>query len=81
MSKTVTLHTTTDGKCPVSDFLDLLPGKVVQKITWVLTFLEDFDNVPAIYFKKLTGTDDIWECRITYGSNIYRILCFLRTFP
>jgi phage-related protein len=76
VTKTVTLYATPDGKCQVREFLDALPGKVVQKITWVLTLLEDFDTVPSLYFKKLTGTDDIWECRIAYGSNIYRILCF-----
>jgi phage-related protein len=34
------------------------------------------DVVPASYFKKLGGTEDIWECRIQFGSNAYRILCF-----
>jgi phage-related protein len=28
------------------------------------------------YFKKLTGTEDLWECKIQYSSNIYRIFCF-----
>jgi len=27
-------------------------------------------------FKKLVGTEEIWECRIQFGSNTYRILCF-----
>jgi len=31
--------------------------------------------LPDTYFKKLTNTE-IWECRIQYGSNNYRILCF-----
>jgi phage-related protein len=25
---------------------------------------------------KLGGTEDIWECRIQFGSNAYRIFCF-----
>jgi phage-related protein len=54
-----------DGKCPVDDFLNALPGKVAQKVAWVLRLLED-----------LIGTENIWECRIQYGSNIYRIFCF-----
>jgi phage-related protein len=53
-----------------------LSGKVAQKVLWTLSLLEDLDIVPAIYFKKLTGTEEIWECRIQYGSNIYRIFCF-----
>jgi len=60
----------------MEDFLDSLPGRVARKVTWVLKLLEDLDVVPSSYFKKLVGTDGIWECRITSGSNAYRILCF-----
>ena len=76
MNRTVTFYKTVDGKCPVQDFLDALPGKVAQKVVWVLRLLEDLGIVPATYFKKLGGTEDIWECRVQYGSNIYRIFCF-----
>lgn len=60
----------------MQEFLDSLPGKVAQKIVWVLTLLEDMDIVPASYFKKLAGTEGIWECRIQFGSNAYRVFCF-----
>ena len=53
-----------------------MPGKVAQKIVWVFRLLEDMDIVPASYFKKLAGTEDVWECRIQFGSNAYRIFCF-----
>lgn len=76
MGRTVTFYKTDDGKCPIQNFLDSLPGKVAQKVTWVLKLIEDMDVVPATYFKKLTGTEDIWECRIVFGSNAYRIFCF-----
>jgi len=76
VGKTVTFYRTADGKCPVQEFLDSLPGKVAQKIVWVLRLLEEMDIVPASYFKKLTGTEDIWECRIQFASNAYRIFCF-----
>ncbi len=76
MNRTVIFYRTADGKCPVQEFLDSLPGKVAQKIAWVLRLLEDMDIVPASYFKKLAGTEDIWECRIQFGSNAYRIFCF-----
>jgi phage-related protein len=32
--------------------------------------------VPKEYFKKLTGTNDIWEIRIQFGNNIFRFLGF-----
>ena len=76
MNRTVLFYKTTDGKCPVQEFLDSLPGKVAQKIVWVLKLLEDLEIVPSYYFKKLVGTEEIWECRIQFGSNAYRIFCF-----
>ena len=77
MKRTVILYSTADGKCPIKDFLDVLPGKVAQKVTWVLHLLEDLDVIPVTYFKKLTGSDEIWECRIQLGSNAYRLFCFM----
>jgi len=76
MFREVIFYKTVDGKCPVQEFLDSLSGKVAQKVLWTLSLLEDLEIVPSIYFKKLTGTEEIWECRIQYGSNIYRIFCF-----
>lgn len=76
MKSTIAFYKTADGKCPVQDFLDSLSGKVAQKVTWVFNLLEDLDVVPSSYFKKLVGTEEIWECRIQFGSNAYRIFCF-----
>ncbi len=75
MNRTIIFYRTKDGNCPVEDFLDSLPGKVVQKIAWVLEILEQQGMLPSTYFKKLVNTE-IWECRIQHGSNIYRIFCF-----
>jgi len=80
MPRTVIFYKTADGKCPVQEFLDSLSGKVAQKVLWTLSLLEDLEIVPSIYFKKLTGTNEIWECRIQYGSNIYRIFCFFDSY-
>jgi len=76
VNRTVIFYRTVDGKCPVQEFIDSLPGKVAQKIVWVLRLLEDLEIVPSSYFKKLVGTEEIWECRIQFGSNAYRIFCF-----
>ena len=79
MKRSVIFYRTGKGECPVQDFLESLPGKVAQKITWVLKLVEDLDVVPSIYFKKLVGTEGIWECRIQCGSDAYRLLCFFST--
>ena len=69
MGRAVIFYRTSNGKCPVQEFLDSLPGKAAQKIAWVLSLIEDIDILPASYFKKLVGSDEIWECRIQFGSN------------
>ena len=76
MGRTIVFYETEAGKCPVRDFLDSLPGKAAKKVTWVLNLVEDLEIVPSSYFKKLVGSGEIWECRIQYGSNAYRIFCF-----
>ncbi len=60
----------------MQEFLDSLPSKVGQKVVWVLKLIQDLDTVPATYFKKLEGTNDIWECRVQFASNICRLLGF-----
>lgn len=65
------------GRCPVEEFLDKLESKQAQKVAWVLRLIEELDRVPAQYFKKLVGSDDIWEVRIQVGGNIFRVLGFL----
>jgi len=75
MIKKILFYRTIDGKCPVEEFLDSLPAKITKKITWTLELIENQDRIPANYFKKLVNTD-IWECRIQFGNNIYRLLCF-----
>ncbi len=65
-----------NGEYPVEKFLDSLNGKQADKITWVLSLVEDLQLVPKQYFKKLIGTDGIWEVRIEYASDIFRLLGF-----
>jgi len=65
------------GECPVENFLDSLSAKHARKTAWVMDLVEDLDIVPVKYFKKMTGTDGLWEIRVQSGNNIYRILGFL----
>jgi phage-related protein len=64
------------GKSPVIDFLNSLTGKQTQKITWVLELVEETPIIPKQYFKKLTNTEDIWEVRIIFAGDIFRLLGF-----
>lgn len=64
------------GRCPVKNFLDSLRGKQAQKVTWVLKLIQNRDQIPSRYWKKLKGTDDIWEARIDFAGDTFRILGF-----
>jgi phage-related protein len=58
------------------DFYLEQSGKVQEKIEYVLTVIRRVDRVPEKFLKHLTGTDGLYEIRVEYGSNIYRIFCF-----
>lgn len=72
----VIFYRTTSGKCPVEEFLDSVTSRQADKITWTLSLVEDIPFVPKQYFKKLPGTEDIWEVRVEFGSDIFRLLGF-----
>ena len=74
--KTITFYRTASGHCPVEDHLDSLTDAQVTKIAWVLKLIREIDRVPSNYFKKLTNSDDIWEVRVDFGSNTFRLLGF-----
>ena len=69
-------YQTASGRRPVEEFLDSLNDKQVKKVLWVLRIVRDMEFIPKEYFEKLKNTQDIWEVRITFGNNIFRILGF-----
>lgn len=74
--RTIQFYRTSSGKSPVEEFLDSLSDHHAQKVAWVLRLVEQFDIVPQQYFKKLVGTEDLWEVRAQIGGNSYRLLEF-----
>ncbi|MEP6645997.1 MAG: type II toxin-antitoxin system RelE/ParE family toxin [Saprospiraceae bacterium] len=57
-------------------FFRTLNPEVQKKINWTLEVILQMDKVPKKFFKHLTGTDGLYEVRIAYHSNQYRILSF-----
>lgn len=45
-------------------------------MAWVLRLVEDLDGVPTQYLKKLVNTDEIWEVRVQFAGDIFRLLGF-----
>jgi phage-related protein len=64
------------GRSAVEEFLDSLTAKQAQKVVWALRLVEEMERVPAQYFKKLTGTADLWEVRVQHGGDTFRLLGF-----
>ena len=78
MERNIVFYRTESGKCPIEKFLNSLPSKDAQKVAWVLRVIQELDRVPPRYFKKLVGSEEIWECRIQIQSKAYRIFSFFQ---
>jgi phage-related protein len=74
--RTINFYRLPNGHSSVEEFLDLLAGKQAQKVLWVLQLIEELEVIPRQYFKKLVGSEDIWEVRIQFGNDIFRLLGF-----
>jgi len=74
--RTVNFYRLLNGNSPVEEFLDSLTGKQAQKVLWVLQLIEELDVIPRQYFKKLVDSEGIWEVRIQFGNDIFRLLGF-----
>ena len=68
----ILFYSTESDECPVEDFLDTLDSKQAQKVAWVMQVVEELEQVPTTYLKKLVNTKDIWEIRVQMASNIFR---------
>lgn len=53
-----------------------LDGDIQEKVDWVLELVKAVDVIPQKYFKHIEGSDGLYEIRIEYKSNIYRVFCF-----
>lgn len=76
MERDIIFYETESGKIPIKDFLDNQDMGVVKKVVWTLQLIKEHDRVPKSYFKKLEGTDNIWEVRVKVASSIYRLFSF-----
>ena len=63
-----------DGNCPVVEYLDGLDAKQAAKVLWTLSAIKLTHPVPSVYLKKMVATDDLWEVRVIFAGNIFRLL-------
>lgn len=58
------------------DFFDKQSEKAKEKIDYVLFLLSHIEKVPEKFLKHIEGQKGLYEIRVEYGSNIFRIFCF-----
>ena len=56
-------------------FFDSQPEKVKNKIDQVLYVISIAERIPKKFFDHISGTDGLYEIRVEFNSNIYRIFC------
>ena len=50
--------------------------KVKDKIIWTFDLIEEIQRIPETYLKHIEKTDGLYEIRIQFGRDIFRIFCF-----
>lgn len=58
-----------------ADFYSELPESIRRKIAYVFDIIRQTERVPVKFLKHIEGTNGLYEIRIEYESNIYRIFC------
>ena len=59
-----------------SEFFVKQKPKVQAKIIWTFDLIEELQRVPEIYLRHMENTDGLYEIRVQFGSDIFRIFCF-----
>ena len=57
------------------DFFDQQTTRVKEKIDHVLFVVTVAERIPRKFFQHLEGTDGLYEIRVEFQGNIYRIFC------
>ena len=57
------------------DYYKKLDNKVKEKIKYVFELIKQVDRVPTKFLAPIAGYDGLFEIRIEFESNIYRIFC------
>ncbi len=57
------------------DFFNGLSLDIQLKFNYTLQLISTVNQVPKKFFKHIKGTDGLFEMRVEYESNIYRVFC------
>jgi len=57
------------------DFFNQQNDKVKKKIAQTLVWIQTIDRLPVSIMKNIEGVDGLFEIRVIFGGNIFRIFC------
>ena len=57
------------------DFYKKLDSNVKSKIQYVFELIKQVERVPLKFLSPMTGYEGLFEIRVEFQSNIYRIFC------
>jgi len=57
------------------DFFNAQTEKIKDKIDYVLFLVTVAERIPKKFFEQMTGYEGLFEIKIEFESNIYRIFC------
>ena len=57
------------------DFYKKLDSDVKSKIQYVFELIKQVERVPLKFLSPMTGYEGLFEIRVEFQSNIYRIFC------
>jgi phage-related protein len=58
-----------------NEFFEAQKEKVKEKIDYVLFLIATVERIPKKFFSDIEGEPGLFEIRIEFESNIYRIFC------
>lgn len=58
------------------EFFDKQNKKVKAKFVWTFELIEELQKVPETYLKHLENTEGLYEIRVQFASDIFRVFCF-----
>ncbi len=66
------------GRCQIEEFIDSLDTKSKARVARTLDLLEEFGTELGMPYARHLEKQ-LWELRVRYGKNRYRIIYFLAT--
>ena len=58
-----------------TDFYSKLNTSTQEKVEYVFKVIRTVDRIPQKFMKHIEGTDGLYEVRVKFGSDIYRVFC------